>query len=97
MEIIIYTTKLCPFCVSAKNLLSSKNLEYTEIDLSTDLEKRLEVSTKYNWRTVPMIIINDEFIGGFDDLNKLNEEGKLPLDFFTILAQAIRLPPFSFS
>ena len=43
MEIIIYTTKLCPFCVSAKNLLSSKNLEYTEIDLSTDLEKRLEV------------------------------------------------------
>ena len=78
MEIIIYTTKLCPFCVSAKNLLSSKNLEYTEIDLSTDLEKRLEVSTKYNWRTVPMIIINDEFIGGFDDLIKLNEEGKLP-------------------
>ena len=78
MEIKIYSTTSCPFCVAAKNLLSSKDLEYTEIDLTSDLELRLEMSTKYNCRTVTMIVINGDFIGGFDELNKLNAEGKLP-------------------
>ncbi|NSW88773.1 glutaredoxin [bacterium] len=77
MEIKVYTTSSCPFCVAAKNLLSGKNLEFTEIDLTSDIELRLEVSTKYNWRTVPMIIIDDKFIGGFDDLEKLELEGGL--------------------
>ena len=77
MEIKLYTTISCPFCVAAKNLLVSKNLEFTEIDLTSDLELRLEVSTKHNWRTVPIVIIDDKLIGGFDDLNKLNLDGGL--------------------
>ncbi|MDC0897305.1 glutaredoxin [Desulfobacterota bacterium] len=77
MEIKLYTTISCPFCVAAKNLLISKNLEFTEIDLTSDLELRLEVSTKHNWRTVPIVIIDDKLIGGFDDLNKLNLDGGL--------------------
>ena len=77
MEIKLYTTISCPFCVEAKNLLTSKNLEFTEIDLTSDLELRLEVSTKHNWRTVPIVIIDDKLIGGFDDLNKLNLDGGL--------------------
>ena len=77
MEIKLYTTISCPFCVAAKNLLISKNLEFTEIDLTSDLELRLEVSTKQNWRTVPIVIIDDKLIGGFDDLNKLNLDGGL--------------------
>ena len=78
MSVVIYSTRNCPFCVAAKALLESLSVKFDEIDLTNDIEKRLEISSKYNWRTVPMIIINDEFIGGFDDLNKLNEEGKLP-------------------
>jgi glutaredoxin 3 len=77
LKIKVYTTISCPFCVAAKNLLTSKNLDFTEIDLTSDLELRLEVSTKYNWRTVPIIIIDDELIGGFDDLSKLNLDGDL--------------------
>ena len=77
MEIKLYTTISCPFCVAAKNLLISKNLEFTEIDLTSYLELRLEVSTKHNWRTVPIVIIDDKLIGGFDDLNKLNLDGGL--------------------
>jgi|TARA_B100001142_G_scaffold38270_5_gene33544 glutaredoxin 3 len=77
LEIKLYTTISCPFCVAAKNLLISKNLEFTEIDLTSDLELRLEVSTKHNWRTVPIVIIDDKLIGGFDDLNKLNLDGGL--------------------
>jgi len=77
LEIKLYTTISCPFCVAAKNLLTSKDLEFTEIDLTSDLELRLEVSTKHNWRTVPIVIIDDKLIGGFDDLNKLNLDGGL--------------------
>ena len=76
-KIKLYTTKSCPFCIAAKNLLKIKDLRFEEIDLTSRTELRLEISTKYNWRTVPLIIIDDKFIGGFDELDKLNDEGKL--------------------
>lgn len=77
MSVVIYSTKNCPFCVAAKALLESLSIKFDEIDLTNDIEKRLEISSKYNWRTVPMIIINDNFVGGFDELNNLYSEGKL--------------------
>ncbi len=77
MSVVIYSTKNCPFCVAAKALLESLRIQFDEIDLTNDIEKRLEISSKYNWRTVPMIIINDNFVGGFDELNNLYSEGKL--------------------
>ena len=77
MKIIIYTTSYCPFCDAAKNLLKSLNIEFYEVDLTDNLEERLEISTKYNWRTVPLILINNKLIGGFDELNNLNNNGEL--------------------
>ena len=76
-KIKVYTTSYCPYCKRAKSLLESKNLEYEEINLTTDSELRLELEKKHNWRTVPMILINDELIGGFDDLAKLEREDEL--------------------
>ncbi len=77
MKIVIYTTNYCPFCDAAKNLLKSLNIEFDEVDLTDNLEERLEISTKYNWRTVPLILINNKLIGGFDELNNLNNKGEL--------------------
>ena len=77
MKIVIYTTTYCPFCDAAKNLLKSLNIEFDEVDLTDNLEERLEISTKYNWRTVPLILINNKLIGGFDELNNLNNNGEL--------------------
>ena len=77
MKIIIYTTSYCPFCDAAKNLLKSLNIEFDEVDLTDNLEERLEISTKYNWRTVPLILIDNKLIGGFDELNNLNNNGEL--------------------
>ncbi len=77
MSVVIYSTRNCPFCVAAKALLESLSVKFDEIDLTNDIEKRLEISSKYNWRTVPMIIVNDNFVGGFDELNNLYSEGKL--------------------
>ncbi len=76
--IVIYSTLTCPYCVNAKQLLESKGAKYTEVVLDNDPAKQKEMLTKTNGkRTVPQIFINGEHIGGFDDLKKLNESGKL--------------------
>jgi glutaredoxin 3 len=74
LKIRLYTTSSCPFCIAAKNLLNDRGLSFEEIDLSDDIELRLKISTQYNWRTVPMIIIDDNFVGGFDELNALDKK-----------------------
>ncbi len=79
MSVTIYTTPVCPYCNNAKTLLKSKGVDYQEIqmyDLSS--EERSALSQKTNgYRTVPQIFIGEQFIGGFDQLNQLNQQGKL--------------------
>lgn len=77
-KVIVYTTSNCPFCVSAKNLLKQKNIEFEEVALDSNHELRKKLSDENKgWRTVPMIFINNEFVGGFDDLKKLSDSGEL--------------------
>lgn len=75
----VYTTPICPYCSNAKQLLQSKGVDYEEIgmhDLSR--EERMELMQKTNnYRTVPQIFVGETFVGGFDELNKLNQEGRL--------------------
>ena len=77
-EVIIYSTTVCPYCVRAKQLLERKGVVYKEINLSKEApEVRFELMQRTNHRTVPQIFINDQFIGGFDQLYALEREGKL--------------------
>lgn len=77
-EVIIYSTTVCPYCVRAKQLLERKGVEYKEINLSKeDPQVRLDLMQRTNHRTVPQIFINEQFIGGFDQLYALEREGKL--------------------
>lgn len=73
----IYTKDYCPYCVKAKALLNSLNIEYTETDISNTPEIIEELSQKSGFRTVPQIFVGDKCLGGFTDIEKLNEEGKL--------------------
>ncbi len=74
----IYTTSSCPYCVAAKNLFSTLNVPYEEINLDGNSELRMKLSQENNgWRTVPMIFIHNKFTGGFDDINKLHKQGEL--------------------
>lgn len=74
----IYSTNSCPYCVRAKQLLERKGIAYTEINLSTEApEVRIELMEKTRHRTVPQIFIDEQFIGGFDQLYALDREGKL--------------------
>ncbi|MFT4020295.1 MAG: glutaredoxin 3 [Acinetobacter sp.] len=77
-DVIIYSTTVCPYCIRAKQLLQRKGVEYKEINLSNESpEVRVELMQRTNHRTVPQIFINDQFIGGFDQLYALEREGEL--------------------
>ena len=76
-EVKIYTTTYCPYCKKAKVLFDQMDVSYQEINIEQDEKLRDELIAKYNWQTVPMIVIGDKFIGGFDDVAKLHLEGKL--------------------
>lgn len=80
MKIEIYTKDHCPYCVKAKLLLDKKGLNYVEIDVGNDPVKREELMLKSEGRrTVPQIFINNQPIGGCDDLYALEESGKLDI------------------
>lgn len=77
-EVEIYTTMFCPFCVRAKRLLESKDVPFTEIDVSTSSSKRAAMTEKADGRyTVPQIFIDGAGIGGSDELAALDASGKL--------------------
>ena len=77
-NIIIYSTSVCPYCVRAKQLLERKGIAFKEINLSQETpEVRTELMQRTKHRTVPQIFINDQFIGGFDQLYALERDGKL--------------------
>ncbi|MFN8771305.1 MAG: glutaredoxin 3 [Neisseriaceae bacterium] len=77
-QVTIYSKEMCPYCNMAKKLLKEKGvLEFKEIRIDLDpgeLDKMIELTGR---RTVPQIYIGEVLVGGFDDLAKLNREGKL--------------------
>jgi glutaredoxin 3 len=78
-NIIIYSASHCPYCVRAKALLERKGMNFTEVLVDTDDKLRDEMIAKSQRYTVPQIFINDQHIGGFDDLHALDSSGKLDL------------------
>ncbi|PIP80605.1 MAG: glutaredoxin 3 [Gammaproteobacteria bacterium CG22_combo_CG10-13_8_21_14_all_40_8] len=76
-KIVIYTTPYCPYCIRAKQLLQLKNLEYEEIDVSTDSSLRQKMQQLSGGNTVPQIFIHQKPIGGCDDLYALERNHQL--------------------
>ena len=76
-KILIYKKDPCPYCDRAINFLKSKSLEYDVADLTGKPEEIERIKEKTGWRTVPIILINGELVGGYTDLKKLDDEGKL--------------------
>jgi glutaredoxin 3 len=77
-KVEIYTTRFCPYCHAAKALLKSKQIEFTEIDVSGDPAGRARMIERAGGRmTVPQIFIGATHVGGFDDMSALERAGKL--------------------
>ncbi|KTD58030.1 glutaredoxin Grx [Legionella sainthelensi] len=76
-EIIMYSTGYCPYCTRARELFHKKNAVFTDIRVDLHPELREEMITKSGRRTVPQIFIDDQHIGGCDDLYALDAQGQL--------------------
>ena len=70
MTAIVWSKDHCPYCVQAKNLLQSQGIEYEERNINEGYTKEQLLEAVPNARTVPQILINDELVGGFEDLAK---------------------------
>ncbi len=74
----MYSTKVCPYCIRAEQLLVSKgvkNIEKILIDENPAARDHMMAIT--GRRTVPQIFIGETHVGGFDDLSALNTKGGL--------------------
>ena len=76
-SITLYTTGHCPYCVSAKTLLTRKGVAYEEIDVGSSPQRLAEMLQRSKRRSVPQIFIGAQHVGGFDDLAALERGGKL--------------------
>lgn len=76
-KIKIYSSVWCPFCIRAKHLLDSKGAKYEELVVDGNAELRAQMIQESGRHTVPQIWINQQHVGGCDDLYELEQLNKL--------------------
>jgi glutaredoxin 3 len=76
-EITVYTTEPCSFCARVKGLLASRGLEYREVNLAKDLDGRVELASRTGMMTFPQVLIGDQLIGGFAEVEDAVRSGRL--------------------
>lgn len=79
--ITIITKDYCPYCIMAKNLILSLWFEYTEVDVTDNVEKLREIVSISRMMTVPQIFVweikFENLLWWYSDIAKLNENGEL--------------------
>ena len=73
----MYVTDWCPYCVRARSLLADKGVAVEEIDVEAVPGAREEMRARSGRDTVPQIFIGETHVGGSDDLQALDEDGRL--------------------
>ena len=76
MQNVVYTTSPCPYCDAVKRLLKDLQVAFEERKAESP-EDALRLKEQYGWRTFPMVILNGQFIGGYDQTRALVDAGKL--------------------
>lgn len=76
MKVNVYSKDACPWCVKAINLLETTDLEFTESKLGKDFTREEILEQFPNARTFPIITLDGEWIGGYDQLSEVVEEWK---------------------
>lgn len=77
VEVIMYATRFCPYCMRARRLLKSKGVIFEEISVGGDQALWAEMEEKSKRNTVPQIFIDGKSVGGYDDIAALNHAGEL--------------------
>ena len=76
-DVTIYTRQFCGFCTAAKRLLDGKGVSYTEHDATQSSALRAEMTQRSGRSTFPQIFVGDTHVGGFDDLDAAERDGRL--------------------
>ncbi len=76
-KITMYGSEYCSYCMAARMLLKKKGVEYVELLVGNDPALREEMIRRSNRTSVPQIFIDDQAIGGFDELYELEVSGEL--------------------
>ena len=80
MKILVYSSMLCPYCFAAKTLLKKLNLKFEEVMVDNNSKMKKKMIELSDGRTsVPQIFFGENHVGGYDDLKRYYEEGKLNL------------------
>ncbi|PWR00003.1 glutaredoxin 3 [Leucothrix pacifica] len=76
-KVVMYTTRFCPYCMRARSMLKNKGIEFEDIAVGNDPALWQKMQTLSGRDTVPQIFINDQAVGGYDDIALLERQGKL--------------------
>ena len=76
-SVVMYSSTPCPYCSRAKALLSAREIAFEEISLSMDAEGRVALSEKTGMMTFPQIFVDDQLVGGFQELMAAEKSGRL--------------------
>jgi glutaredoxin 3 len=76
-RVTVYTTEPCGYCRTAKALLDRRGVPYEEINLAKDANGRAELVALTGMMTFPQVILDDEPIGGFQELAAADRSGRL--------------------
>jgi len=76
-KVVIYSTRICPYCMRAKNFFEKKNIAFDEIRIDQDSVQMQKMMERSKRQSVPQIFIGDYHVGGFDDLIEHDMDGKL--------------------
>ncbi len=76
-NVVIYTKDPCPFCVRAITFLTNREIAFKEVDLTGNQAEMDRIKQETGWATMPIILINDQLVGGYTDLVELENSNKL--------------------
>ena len=75
--VTIYSNDNCVYCRLAKRLLAERGIAYRQLNLAVDAEGRRALSERTGRLTLPQIVVDDEPIGGYEELRRLVASGEL--------------------
>ncbi len=76
MNVEVYGTDWCPYCVAAERLLTAREIAFTRVEVDP-MELRDRVWELSRRMTIPLIVIDGRPIGGFEELARLDRSGEL--------------------
>jgi glutaredoxin 3 len=76
-KVTVYTTEPCSFCAGVKGLLTSRGVEFDEVNLTKDPEGRVKLARETGMMSFPQVIVDGELVGGFAEVQTASDSGRL--------------------